>query len=178
MRVRVRAAARVGASRRCATGVYLLPNLFTTGGPLRRLLLDHRDARRREYPPAAMCILVAHVFDGLDGRIARLTHTASRSASSTTRSPIWSRSASRRASWSTRGRSSRWGRWGWLAASLYVTCGALRLARFNVQVDTVEKRHFVGLPIPAAADMIASTVLLYYFFGGEGATHKHLICCW
>jgi len=68
-----------------------------------------------------------------------------------------------------------WGTWGWLAASLYVTCGALRLARFNVQVESVEKRAFVGLPIPAAADMIVATVLLYYFFGGEGATHKHVI---
>src|SRR5207247_7954675 len=68
-----------------------------------------------------------------------------------------------------------WGRWGWLAASLYVTCGALRLARFNVQVESVEKRAFVGLPIPAAADMVVATVLLYYFLGGEGATHKHII---
>ncbi len=56
-----------------------------------------------------------------------------------------------------------------------MTCGALRLARFNVQVESVEKRAFVGLPIPAAADMIVATVLLYYFFGGEGATHKHII---
>jgi CDP-diacylglycerol--serine O-phosphatidyltransferase len=56
-----------------------------------------------------------------------------------------------------------------------VTCGALRLARFNVQVDSAQKRGFVGLPIPAAADTVASTVLLYYFFGGEGATHKHII---
>jgi CDP-diacylglycerol--serine O-phosphatidyltransferase len=56
-----------------------------------------------------------------------------------------------------------------------VTCGALRLARFNVQYDNVEKRHFVGLPIPAAADVVAATVLLYYYFGGEGATHKHLV---
>jgi hypothetical protein len=62
-----------------------------------------------------------------------------------------------------------------LAASLYVTCGALRLARFNVQFDNVEKRHFIGLPIPAAAEVVATTVMLYYFFGGEGATYRHLI---
>ena len=68
-----------------------------------------------------------------------------------------------------------WGTWGWLAASLYVTCGALRLARFNVQYDNVEKRHFIGLPIPAAAEVIASIVLVYYRFGGEGETHKHAI---
>ncbi|MGH3055624.1 MAG: CDP-alcohol phosphatidyltransferase family protein, partial [Gaiellaceae bacterium] len=68
-----------------------------------------------------------------------------------------------------------WGSWGWLAASLYVTCGALRLARFNVQYDNAEKRHFVGLPIPAAAEVIASTVLLYCYLGGEGVTHKHAL---
>ena len=68
-----------------------------------------------------------------------------------------------------------WGAWGWLATSLFVACGALRLARFNVQTGHVEKRTFIGLPIPAAADMVAATVLLYYFFGGEGATNKHLV---
>ncbi len=68
-----------------------------------------------------------------------------------------------------------WDTFGWLAASLYVTCGALRLARFNVQFDNVEKRHFKGLPIPAAAEVVASTVMLYYFFGGEGATFRHWI---
>jgi CDP-diacylglycerol--serine O-phosphatidyltransferase len=49
------------------------------------------------------------------------------------------------------------------------------LARFNVQHDNVERRHFIGLPIPAAAEMIATTVLLYYFFGSEGVSHKQLI---
>jgi CDP-diacylglycerol---serine O-phosphatidyltransferase len=54
-----------------------------------------------------------------------------------------------------------YGRLGWLAAFLFVACGALRLARFNVQVNTVESKRFVGLPIPAAACMVASTVLLF-----------------
>jgi len=53
-----------------------------------------------------------------------------------------------------------YGRFGWLAAFLYVACGALRLARFNIQADNVQKRQFLGLPIPAAATTIASTVLL------------------
>mgnify|MGYP000452536596 CR=1 FL=1 len=58
---------------------------------------------------------------------------------------------------------------------MYVTCAALRLARFNVLNDTGSKRHFLGLPVPAAAEVIASTVMLYYFFGGDGPTYRHLI---
>src|SRR5262249_57378526 len=53
-------------------------------------------------------------------------------------------------------------------------CGALRLARFNVQIASVEKRNFIGLPIPAAADVIAATVLLYFRLGGEGESDKHI----
>jgi CDP-diacylglycerol--serine O-phosphatidyltransferase len=67
-----------------------------------------------------------------------------------------------------------WGRWGWLAATMYVACAALRLARFNVQIDTVEKRHFLGLPSPAAADVVATTVLLFYYVGGQGTPNRHV----
>ncbi|MDP4726472.1 MAG: CDP-diacylglycerol--serine O-phosphatidyltransferase, partial [Desulfobacterales bacterium] len=57
------------------------------------------------------------------------------------------------------------GRIGWLAAFLFMVCGALRLARFNTQVGTISSDHFVGLPIPAAAAMNASTMLLWHRFG-------------
>jgi CDP-diacylglycerol--serine O-phosphatidyltransferase len=155
-------------------GVYILPNLLTTGG-LFAGFYSVISTLRGEYELAAIMIFVAHLFDGLDGRVARLTKTTSRfgieydsladlvafGVAPGILVYVWA--------------LAPWGNWGWLAASLYVTCGALRLARFNVQVDSVEKRAFVGLPIPAAADMVAATVLLYYFFGGEGATHKHVI---
>jgi CDP-diacylglycerol--serine O-phosphatidyltransferase len=62
---------------------------------------------------------------------------------------------------------------GWLAAFLYVACGALRLARFNVQAGTIESRFFRGLPIPMAASMIAASVFLLHHLGEEGET-KHL----
>jgi CDP-diacylglycerol--serine O-phosphatidyltransferase len=55
-----------------------------------------------------------------------------------------------------------------------VVCGALRLSRFNVQAGGPTKGHFVGLPIPAAAEMIVSTVFLYYYLGGEGAPNKQV----
>lgn len=155
-------------------GVYLLPNLVTTAGLFAGfysiiLTVNH------EYFLAAVMILVAQLCDGLDGRIARLTHSAS---------PFGIQYDSLADviafgvapgilvyTWAL----TPWGRWGWLAATLYVACGALRLARFNVQVGTVERRHFVGLPIPAAAAQIAAIVLLYYWLGGEGAAHKRLL---
>jgi len=155
-------------------GVYILPNLVTTGGLFSGFysLIATLDGR---YQTAAVMILVAHVFDGLDGRIARLTRTASRFG-------IEYDSLSDLVAFGVapgilvyKWALQPWDTWGWLAASLYVACGALRLARFNVQVESVEKRAFVGLPIPAAADMVVATVLLYYFFGGEGATHKNVI---
>jgi CDP-diacylglycerol--serine O-phosphatidyltransferase len=67
------------------------------------------------------------------------------------------------------------GRLGWLAAFLFVVCGALRLARFNVQVDTVESKRFIGLPIPAAASMVSATVLLFYHFGWSSSYKKFAI---
>jgi CDP-diacylglycerol---serine O-phosphatidyltransferase len=167
----VTAAERPSTLRR---GVYILPNLFTTGGLFSgfySIILTLSG----QYEMAAGMILVAHIFDGLDGRIARLTRTTSRfGIEYDSLADVIAFGVAPGIlvyEWALK----PWGTWGWLAASLYVACGALRLARFNVQVDFAEKRAFVGLPIPAAADMIASTVLLYYFFGGEGATHKHVI---
>ncbi len=154
-------------------GVYLLPNLVTTGGlfcGFYSVISTFREA----YLIAAIAVLVALVCDALDGRIARLTHTTSSfgvqydSLSDVIAFGVAPGVLAYRWALET------WGAWGWLAASLYVTCGALRLARFNVQVDTADKQHFVGLPIPAAAGVIATTILMYYFLGGEGATNKHV----
>jgi CDP-diacylglycerol---serine O-phosphatidyltransferase len=155
-------------------GFYLLPNLLTTCG-LFSGFYSLISTINGDYQAAALCIVVAHIFDGLDGRIARLTKSSSRfGVEYDSLADVIAFGVAPGAlayKWAL----EPWGHWGWLAASLYVACGALRLARFNVQVDTGDKRRFVGLPIPAAADTIASTVLLYYFFGGAGATHKHFI---
>lgn len=154
-------------------GVYILPNLVTTGGLFSGFYSVICTLAGR-YEMAAIMILVAHLFDGLDGRIARLTRTTSRFGveydSLADLVAFGVAPGILLYKWAL----EPWGTWGWLAASLYVTCGALRLARFNVQIESVEKRAFVGLPIPAAADMISLTVLLYFFLGGEGATHKHI----
>jgi CDP-diacylglycerol--serine O-phosphatidyltransferase len=155
-------------------GVYLLPNLITTAG-LFCGFYSIIESFRADFQTAAIAILIANIFDVLDGRIARLTKTTSRFG-------IEYDSMSDLIAFGVapgilvyRWALEPWGTWGWLAASLYVTCGALRLARFNMQYDNVEKRHFIGLPIPAAAELIASIVLVYCYFGGVGQTHEHFL---
>lgn len=152
-------------------GVYLLPNLFTTAG-LFAGFFAVITTLRGDYHLAAAMILVAGCCDALDGRVARLTRTGSSFGvqydSLADLVAFGVAPAILVYAWAL----SDLGRWGWLAASLYVTCGALRLARFNVQIASVERRHFVGLPIPAAAGVIATTLLLHYDFHGEGAPHR------
>lgn len=155
-------------------GVYILPNLLTTGG-LFCGFYSVIASLRGDFLLAAIAIMAANVFDVLDGRIARLTKTTSRFG-------IEYDSLCDLVAFGVapgilvyRWGLEPWGTIGWLAASLYVTAGALRLARFNVLTDTALKRHFLGLPIPAAAEVIATTVMLYYFFGAEGPTYRHVI---
>jgi len=155
-------------------GVYLLPNLLTTGG-LFAGFYSVVASLHGEFQVAAVAILVANLFDALDGRVARLTRT-------TTRFGIEYDSLADLVAFGVapamliyRWALEPWGSWGWLAAALYLTCAALRLARFNVQFDSVEKRHFIGLPTPAAAEAIAATVLIFYRFGAYGPTDKHVL---
>ncbi|HVM95163.1 MAG TPA: CDP-diacylglycerol--serine O-phosphatidyltransferase [Candidatus Acidoferrales bacterium] len=155
-------------------GVYLLPNLITTAG-LFSGFYSVIASLHGDFFTAAIAILAANVFDVLDGRIARITKTTSRFGieydSLADLVAFGVAPGILVYTWAL----EPWGSWGWLAASLYVTCGALRLARFNVQYETTEKRHFIGLPIPAAAEVIAATVLLYYRVGDNGPTEKHFV---
>ena len=142
-------------------GVYILPNLFTTGGLVAGFysIICTHDGR---YRMAAFMILLAQVCDILDGRIARLTRaTSSFGVQYDSLADLIAFGVAPGFlvyAWALKS----WGRWGWLAATAYVACAALRLARFNVQIGTIEKRHFLGLPSPAAAGVVATTVLLYY----------------
>ncbi len=153
-------------------GVYILPNLLTSGS-LFCGFYAITAVFNGKYLMAAVAILVATLFDVIDGKVARLTR-------STTRFGIEYDSladlisfgvapAILVLSWALQ----PYGRLGWVGASLYLVCGALRLARFNVQVNTVESRYFRGLPIPAAACFIAATVLFFHRLG-EGSEAKHL----
>ncbi|OEU74740.1 MAG: CDP-diacylglycerol--serine O-phosphatidyltransferase [Desulfuromonadales bacterium C00003107] len=152
-------------------GVYLLPNLFTTG-TLFAGFYGIIATMNGGYYVAAWFILISAIFDVLDGKVARLTGTTSRFGveydSLADLVAFGVAPGLLMYSWALK----PFGKLGWLAAFLYVVCGALRLARFNVQVDTVESKRFLGLPIPAAASMVASCVLLFYHLGGSGSIRK------
>lgn len=139
-------------------GIFLVPNLFTTcnlfSGFYALVAVFNSD-----YVIAAIAILVAIVFDILDGRAARSTGTSSRFGMEyDSLSDIVSFGLAPGLliySWAL----SSYGRIGWVAAFLFVVCGALRLARYNVESSNKEPRDFIGLPIPAAACLIATLVL-------------------
>ncbi|MBI5560707.1 MAG: CDP-diacylglycerol--serine O-phosphatidyltransferase [Deltaproteobacteria bacterium] len=153
-------------------GVYLLPNLLTSASLFGGFysIVASLDGK---FEVAAIAILISAVLDGLDGRIARLTGTTSKFGmeydSLSDLVAFGLAPAMLIFTWALR----PFGRYGWLAAFLYVVCGALRLARFNVQITTIESRRFNGLPIPAAATLVASTVLLFHYFSHVEMT-KHL----
>ncbi len=155
-------------------GIYLIPSLFTTGN-LFCGFFSMIAAIEGQYLQAAILIVLAHLLDGLDGAIARVTKTTSQfGVEFDSLADLISFGVAPAVLvyfWAL----SPLGTWGWLAASLYVICGALRLARYNGQVSTVEKTHFIGLPIPAAAEMIVATVLMYQYLGGATAFHKPII---
>lgn len=148
-------------------GVYLLPNLVTAGGIFAGFyaIIASTDGH---FARAAWFILLAGIFDGLDGKVARLTGTTSKfGVELDSLADVISFGVAPGVlmyNWALR----PFGKLGWLAAFLFVICGALRLARFNVQVSTVESKRFVGLPIPAAAGIVATCVLLFYELGGTG----------
>lgn len=152
-------------------GVYILPNLFTTGS-LFAGFYGIVSAMNGNYNVAAWFILISAIFDALDGKVARLTGTTSKFGveydSLADLVAFGVAPGLLMYSWALK----PFGKLGWLAAFLYVVCGALRLARFNVQVSTVESKRFVGLPIPAAASMVAACVLLFYHLGGSGTIQK------
>jgi len=141
-------------------GVYILPNLFTTGNLFCGFWAIISVFQERFFY-AAIAILLASVFDVLDGKVARLSGATSKFGiqydSLADLVSFGIAPALLAFSWALR----PYGRFGWLAAFLFVVCGALRLARFNVQASATEVKYFKGLPIPAAALMIALTILLY-----------------
>jgi CDP-diacylglycerol--serine O-phosphatidyltransferase len=163
---------------RPSRGIYLLPNLFTTGGLFAGFYAIIA-ASAGNYVDACIAVFVAGVLDGLDGRIARLTGTQSEfgvqydslaDLVSFGMAPAlvmyhWSLS-------SLKFLGPVWGKVGWAAAFLYAACAALRLARFNTQVGVIDKRYFIGLASPAAAAMMMAAIWVITEHGLGGSEVK------
>lgn len=139
-------------------GVYLLPNLFTTGALFCGFyaVVSGMDGN---FGHAAVAIFLAMLLDGMDGRVARMTNTQSAFGeqydSLADMVSFGVAPALVMFSWVLHDL----GRWGWAAAFIYTACAALRLARFNTQIGVVDKKYFIGLASPMAAAVIAATVL-------------------
>lgn len=161
-------------------GIYLLPNLFTTGGLFAGFFAIIAASQGR-FEAACVAIFVAAILDGVDGRVARLTNTQSEFGvqydSLADLISFGMAPAMVMYHWALvamRVDGPTMGKIGWLAAFLYAACAALRLARFNSQVGQVDKRWFIGLASPAAAGLVASFVWTMYDFGLNGADNRYL----
>ncbi len=138
-------------------GIYLLPNLFTTGALFAGFYAIVA-GMKGEFEYAAIALFVAMVMDTLDGRVARLTGTQSAfGAEYDSLSDMVCFGLTPALVCYNWGLST-FGKLGWLAAFIYTAATALRLARFNIQQNTGDKRFFIGLPCPAAAAVVAGMV--------------------
>jgi len=147
-------------SRGVRRGIYVLPALFTVGNIFcGYLCLDF--ALKGSFATGAALVFVAAFLDGIDGRVARMTRTTS----------AFGEQLDSLADVVSFGVAPsflvyRWGlssfdRLGLAVAFIFLVCGACRLARFNVQLHVVDKRYFVGLPIPAAAGTLAGLIWIF-----------------
>lgn len=150
-------------------GIYILPNLFTTAALFSGFFAIVQ-AMNGRFEIAAVAIFIAMVFDGLDGRVARLTHTQSAfGAEYDSLSDMVSFGAAPALViyvWALKDM----GKLGWIAAFIYCVGAALRLARFNTNIEVVDKRYFQGLPSPAAAALVAG--LVWVLIDNEWTGHE------
>ena len=148
-------------------GIYILPNLFTTAALFAGFFAIVQ-AMNGRFEESAVAIFVAMVFDGLDGRIARLTRTQSAfGAEYDSLSDMVSFGLAPSLviyEWALKGM----GKFGWVAAFIYCAGAALRLARFNTNLGVIDKRYFQGLPSPAAAALVAGLVWVMLDLGYSG----------
>jgi CDP-diacylglycerol---serine O-phosphatidyltransferase len=140
-------------------GIFLLPNLLTTGALFAGFYAIVQ-AMNLRFDQASIAIFIAMVLDGLDGRVARLTRTQSAfGAEYDSLADMVSFGAAPALivyEWALKGM----GKLGWIAAFVYVAGAALRLARFNTMLDVADKRWFTGIPSPAAAALVAGFVFI------------------
>ncbi len=156
-------------------GIYLLPNLFTTGA-LFAGFYSIVASINHKFELAAIAIFVAMVLDGMDGRIARMTNTQSdfgmQYDSLSDMVSFGLAPALVMYQWALFGM----GKLGWLAAFVYTACAALRLSRFNTQATSQDKRYFQGLPSPAAAAVLAGMIWCGEVYELIGETTSLVFC--
>lgn len=155
-------------------GIFILPSLLT----LTSIFLGFYGivcALKGDFVIAAALILGAGFFDGIDGKVARLTKT-------TTRFGLELDSLADVISFGVAPALvmyvwvlESYGRIGWVGAFAFIACGALRLARFNVQSGSIDPKRFNGLPIPAAAAMVATTVFFFHKLKLDPAQYSGLL---
>lgn len=155
-------------------GIYLLPNLFTTSALFAGFFAVIA-ALEGDFDKAAIATLAAMVFDSLDGRIARMTHTQSQfGAEYDSLADVVSFGvgpAMVAYLWSLKfAPGNGMGQLGWIVAFVYTACAALRLARFNVQLGNTDKRFFQGLASPAAAGLVVTYVWVAHDLGVSGGS--------
>ncbi|MCP4681267.1 MAG: CDP-diacylglycerol--serine O-phosphatidyltransferase [Desulfobacterales bacterium] len=155
-------------------GIYVLPNLFTSASLFSGFYAIIAAIHGR-YETAAIAIFISCLFDFLDGKIARFTNTTSRFGTEYDSLSDLVAFGVAPAILAFQWALEPFGRLGWLACFMYVICGALRLARFNVQKNTAEPKYFKGLPIPAGAGFIAALVLFISALGGLPESRHVLI---
>lgn len=157
-------------------GIYILPNLVTTGG-MACGFYSIIQSIEGNFVFAAYLIVFASIFDLFDGRVARMTKTTSAFG-------VQYDSLSDLAAFGVapgillhQWGLQEFGRTGWLAAFLFFCCGALRLARFNVQAANPgpAKKFFTGLPIPFAANTVAATIILWGYVFGNVVSHNFFV---
>ncbi len=157
-------------TRKRPRGIYLLPNLFTTAA-LFAGFYAVLAATQGRFEAAAIAVFAAMLLDGFDGRVARMTHTQTAFGaeydSLSDMVAFGVAPALVAYHWALGGL----GKLGWLAAFVYCAAAALRLARFNTQVGSVDKRFFQGLPSPSAAALVAGGV----WIGADQGIDPHAI---
>lgn len=154
-------------------GVYLLPNLFTTANMFAGFF-SIVCAIQGSFTQAVIALFVAMIFDALDGRVARMTHTESAFGAEYDSLSDMVAFGVAPALLAYQWALSEMGNAGLTIAFIYTACAALRLARFNTQIDVVDKRWFIGLASPAAAGVMAGMVWSVNSFGDGGVTGADL----
>jgi CDP-diacylglycerol--serine O-phosphatidyltransferase len=153
-------------------GIYLLPNSFTLAALFAGFYAVVQ-SMNHNFEYAAVAIFIAMILDGMDGRVARLTHSQSAfGAEFDSLSDMVSFGVAPALviyEWQLRGL----GKLGWMVAFIYCASAALRLARFNTMIGVVDKRWFIGLPSPAAAALVAGLVWICLTYGYDTLPYIH-----